>query len=59
MGTVPQSDDWTTATFRVPQGILASPHADRANHPGANVMFDVRVDGVYVHRIEARRAGGG
>lgn len=58
LGPVPQADDWATATFRVPKDILASPNADRANHPGANVMFDVRVDGVYVHRIEARRVGG-
>ena len=48
--------DWTTTTFRVPKSLLANPNADRSTHPGTNIMFDVRVDGLWVHRIEARRA---
>ena len=47
---------WATATGRVGVDILAAPKADTPAHPGLNIMFEVRSDDVYVHRIEVRAA---
>ena len=44
---------WDTVTGRIRAEIVAAPKADAA-HPGLNIMFEVRSDDVYVHRIEVR-----
>ena len=56
VGAVPKAEEWTTATFRVPRELVASPKVDKNSASGVNMLFDVRVDGIYVHRIEARTA---
>ncbi len=56
VGRLPKTDAWKTLTFRVPKEIAASPRADKHWRPGLNLLFQVSVNGVYVHRIEARRA---
>lgn len=56
VGAVAQADAWTTLTLRVPAKLLAGPKVERATHLGKNMMLELRVNGIYVHRIEVRRA---
>ena len=56
VGTIAASQDWTTASFSVPKSLLASPKLDMNRRAGTSMLLDVRVNGVYVHRIEARAA---
>ncbi|MGC9317133.1 MAG: hypothetical protein ACP5KN_03750 [Armatimonadota bacterium] len=46
--------EWATATARVAREIIMSSTADRPQHPGLNIMFDVDCPGVWVHSIEVR-----
>jgi len=57
VGEIPKCDEWTTVTFRVPKEIAAAPDTDKDRVPGINMLFQVNVNGIYVHRIEAQRAG--
>lgn len=52
---LPGADDWRTAIGQVPAALLRDGGVDMSRtDPGKNVMFEVRVDGVHVHRIDAR-----
>jgi len=56
VGDLPATDEWLTKVFRVPKELVSAPNADMKYNAGLNLLFDVRVNGIYVHRIEARRA---
>ncbi len=45
---------WATVTGRVARSFWADPVADRPQHPGTNILFDVNCKAVYIHKIEVR-----
>ena len=47
---------WASAMARVPRKLWQASTADRPQHPGVNIMFDVDCAAVYVHSIEVRKA---
>ena len=51
---------WLKSRTRLGIGAhMMTESADRGNHPGTNIMFDLDCPGIWVHKIEVRAAEAG